>query len=157
MKWFLILTLIVVIMLIAKAFSNQYLEKYDFYFNLKSFLNQFKVNLAFKQEKITTFLQNTKAKKQFAIFKEKYLEYLKTDSLNLDEIKILDLDEKNRLSEIVTSLGRLDAKNEIMQLETFLIEIDEKLKKSEEDKSKLCPLILKLSLLFAIGLSILLI
>lgn len=144
-------------MIIAYAVSEQYKEKFDFYDNLKKFLNQFKLNISFRQEKISEFLEKTKAKKQFNMFLQRYRTYLKTNSFSLQEIKILDEEEKQQLETIVKSMGRMDVKNEINQLESFLIEVDEKLKKAESDKIKLCPMIIKLSLLFAIGLAIILI
>ena len=157
MKWILICVLICVIMLIAYAVSEQYKEKFDFYNNLKTFLNQFKINLSFKQEKIIDFLNKTKAKKQFNIFIREYKHYLKNNEINLSDIKILDIEEKNQLENIIKNIGGMDAKNEINQIETFIIEIDNKLKQAEADKNKLCPMIIKLSLLFAIGLAIILI
>lgn len=157
MKLILIIVLICVIMLIAYAVSEQYKEKFDFYSNLKAFLQQFKINISFRQEKIADFIKSIKAKKQFNIFLSAYMKYLKTGSLDIQNITILSDDERTQLTTIVNSLGGLDAKNELCQLDAFLIEIDEKLKKAESDKTKFCPMILKLSLLFAIGLSILLI
>ncbi len=157
MKWILIVVLICVIMLIAHSLSEQYKEKYDFYNNLKMFLNQFKLNLSFRQEKIIDFLEKVKAKKQFNLFINSYKNYLKTNNLDFSEIKILDHEEKNQMETIVTNIGKLDAKNEINQIETFIVEIDEKLSKAQNDKNKLCPMILKLSLLFAIGLAVILI
>ena len=144
-------------MLIAHAVSEQYKEKYDFYNNLKIFLNQFKLNVAFKQEKILDVLKKIKSKKQFTLFINTYKTYLKTDELNLKIITILDEEEKNELTAIIKSIGKFDAENEIKQIETFLVDIDNRLIKAEKDKTKLCPMILKLSLLFAIALSILLI
>ena len=44
MKWLLIIVLVFVIMIIAYSLSEQYKDKYDFYLNLKNFLNQFKIN-----------------------------------------------------------------------------------------------------------------
>ena len=157
MKWVLIAVLISVIMLIARAVSEQYKEKYDFYNNLKTFLNQFKLNLSFRQEKILDFLNKTNAKKQFKLFINSYKKYLQTNQLDFSEIKLLDNDEINQLEMIILNIGKLDAKNEINQLETFIVEIDAKLLKAQEDKNKLCPMILKLSLLFAIGLAVVLI
>jgi len=157
MKWILIGVLIAVVMLIAYSVSEQYKEKYDFYLNLKNFLNQFKLNLAFKQEKIINFLNNIKSKKQFNLFIQEYKNYLNNNELNLSQIKILDADEKQQLSEIITNIGSMDVTNEIQQLETFLLVIEEKLKTAEEQKQKLCPMILKLSLLFAVAVSIILI
>lgn len=157
MKWILIGVLIAVVMLIAFSVSEQYKEKYDFYLNLKNFLNQFKLNLAFKQEKIINFLNNIKAKKQFNLFIQEYKNYLNNNELNLSQIKILDLEEKQQLTEIITNIGSMDVTNEIQQLETFLLAVEEKLKTAEEQKQKLCPMILKLSLLFAVAVSIILI
>ena len=156
MKWILIAILIIVVMLIAKSFTEQYIEKYNFYFNLKNFFNQFKINLSFKKNKILEFLDSINAKREFAKFKHSYIQFLSTGELNLNEIKVIDFDEKSRLKDMVLSMGKFDAKNEIIQLETYIIEIDDKLKKAEIDKTKLCPLILKLSLLFAIGFAIIL-
>ncbi|MBR6779148.1 MAG: hypothetical protein IKM43_03295 [Clostridia bacterium] len=157
MKWFLIIVLICVIMLIAMGVSEQYKDKFDFYSNLKSFLNQFKLNLSFKQEKITDFLKNTQGKKYFKQFVLAYEDYLSTDIINLNKIKVLEQSEATELENIIKNIGKHDAKNEIKQLDTFLLEIDNKLAKAQEDKNKLCPMILKLSLLFAIGLAIILI
>ena len=157
MKWILIIILVSVIMLIAYAVSEQYKEKFDFYNNLIIFLNQFKLNLNFKQEKILNFLNKANSKKQFKLFISSYKEYLKTNELNLTDIKILNEEEQNQLTEMIKNIGRFDSTNEIKQIETFLVEINIKLKKAEKDKEKLCPMILKLSLLFAIALAILLI
>ncbi len=157
MKWVLIGVLIIVIMIIAYSVSEQYKDKFDFYSNLKSFLNQFKINLAFKQDKITEFLNKIECKRQFKIFIEAYKEYLNSDTLNLEKIKVLDEGEKAQLTSIVKDIGKHDARNELNQLEGFLLEIEEKLIKAKEDKEKICPMIIKLSLLFAIGLAILLI
>lgn len=157
MKWILVIVLIFAIMLIARAVSEQYKDKYDFYNNLKIFLNQFKVNVSFKQEKIINFLDGLTPKKQFKLFIDEYKKYLNGCELSFQSIKILESDEIKELENIVKSLGSLDVQNELGQLESFLIRIEDKLKKAEEEKNKLCPMILKLSLLFAIGLAIILI
>ena len=157
MKWFLIIVLICVIMLIAYAVSEQYKDKFDFYNNLKLFLQQFKINVSFRQEKINEFLNDIKPKKQFKIFIDEYKSYLKTNEINLSNLKLLDDEEKEELASLVCNLGKFDAKTEINQLENFLAALEFKLTKANEDKNKICPMIIKLSLLFAIGLSILLI
>lgn len=156
-KCILIIVLIVVIMLIAYSVSEQIKDKYDFFNNLKLFLNQFKINVSFRQEKINEFLQKNNSKKQFKLFIEEYSNFLKTGELNLEKIKVLDDDDKDILQDIVKNVGKYDAKNEINQMDSFLATVDVKLVKANEDKNKLCPMIIKLSLLFAIGLAILLI
>lgn len=157
MKIALIIILIFVIMLIARAFSEQYKDRFDFFYNLKSFLNHLRLNISFKQDKISNFLNKMEAKKQFKLFIQSYQSYLKTDTLSLDEISVLEDSDKVILTDIIKNVGKFDAKNEINQLDNFTLLVDEKLEKAKSDKEKLCPIILKLSLLFAIGLSIVLI
>ncbi len=157
MKIMLICVLICVVMLIAFSLSNQYGEKLDFYTNLKQMLEQYKINVSFKQEKIKEFLENTKAKRQFKLFIEEYKNFLTTNELKLNKIDVLDLDEKQQLETIVRSLGQYDVKNEMGQISSFIAQIEDKLTKAKEEKNKFCPLIIKLSLLFAVGLGILLI
>ena len=91
------------------------------------------------------------------LFIEEYSNFLKTGELNLEKIKVLEDDDKDILQDIVKNVGKYDAKNEINQMDSFLATVDVKLVKANEDKNKLCPMIIKLSLLFAIGLAILLI
>jgi len=157
MKWILILILIVVIMLIAKSLSEQYLDRFNFYYNLNQFLTKFKLNLAFRQTKVLDFLDSTNSKKQFRIFIESYKEYLKTNKLDLSKIKILEDSERQELEDIIVNIGRLDSKNEINQVESFLLSTSEKLQQAEKTKNKFCPMIIKLSFLFAVALAILLI
>lgn len=157
MKLFLIIILIGVIMLIAKSLSEQYKDKFDFYDNLKNFLNQYKINIYFKQEKIIEFLNNVKPKKHFKLFIELYKSYLENGELNLSKISLLEHEEIIELEEIIKNLGNHDAQTEINQLDMFLIKIENKTSKALQEKTKLCPMIIKLSFLFSIALAILLI
>lgn len=157
MKLILIIILICVVMLIANAVSEQIKDKYDFYNNLKLFLNQFKINVSFKKDKILNFLNSVKCKKQFNYFIEEYKSYLSTNNIDLNKITILDEEERKELSEIILNLGRYNTENEINQLNNYLETVNLKLNSALEDKKKFCPMIIKLSLLFSIGLAIILI
>lgn len=157
MKWALIIILIVTIMLIANAVSQQYKDKYNFYENLKLFLIKLKINISFKQEKIIKFLDNINADNFFKKFISAYKNYINNSILDFSEIKILNDEEKNELKDIIKNIGSLDAINEVQQIENYISNIEIKLKKAEEDKKKICPMIVKLSLLFSVGLAILLI
>ena len=157
MKWFLIIILVCVIMLIANSLSRQYRDKYDFYYNLQQFLNKFKINLGFIQTKVLDFLNETKPHKEFKVFIEAYKTYIETSNLDLNSIKILENDEKKDLEEIITNTGKLNVDGELNQIDAFLGSVEGKLKLAEENKNKICPMILKLSFLFAIGLAVLLI
>lgn len=157
MKFALIVILVVVIMLIAISVSRQYKDKYEFFDNLKQFLNKFKMNVSFKQETIEDFLINLKPQKQFSVFIKDYKEYLVNGNINLNNIKILTQEEQEELKDMLISLGKFDAANELNQIDVFCKLIDEKLTKAEVDKNKLCPMIVKLSFLLALGIGILLI
>lgn len=157
MKVVLIVVLIIVVMIISFSVAGQYKDRCDFYYNLKLFLNKLKLNLSYKQDKLKDFLKTTNSQKQFKIFINDYDCYLKTGNLNLSNIKILDSDEIIQLETYIKSIGNYDAKNELGQLDTFLVEIENKLEKVNEDKKKLYPIIIKLSFLFAIALGIILI
>ena len=144
-------------MLIAYAVSNQYRDRLDFYNNLSQFLKKFQLNISFRQDKVEQFLNETKPRKHFKQFVLSYKTYLQNGKLDLNQISVLTDEEKNELTNIIKNLGRFDANNEIKQTEQFILEVDNKRAKAEQDKNKLCPLIIKLSLLFAIGLSIILV
>jgi len=157
MKIVLIIILVFAIMLVARAVSEQYKDKFDFYNNLYLFLCEFKINLSFKQEKIIEFLDNIKPKKHFKIFIDSYKEFLKTNELNLSNLTFLDTEDITYIESLIKNIGRNNVETEIGQLEMFIENISLKKCSAEQDKNKLCPIILKLSLLFALGLSILLI
>ena len=157
MKIALIVLLVFMIMLIARKVSEQYKDKYDFYCNLHNFLCQFKINLSFKQEKIIEFLNNLTPRKQFKLFIDDYKEYLKTENLNFENLTFLDSEELLILEDIIKNIGKHDVKTEMGQLDSFIENINNKKMQSEQDKNKICPMIIKLSFLFAIGLVILLI
>ena len=144
-------------MTIAFALSRQYNDKFDFYNNLKTFLEQFKINLSFRQDKIIDFLNSKKPQKQFKAFIEDYKEYLTTGNLNLNNINLLEEEEKIELQDIINNLGSMDSQNELDQLNTFQFSIDQKLKQAEQNKQKVSPMIIKLSLLFALAIVIILI
>ena len=157
MKLILIVVLICVIMLIAFSVSEQYREKYNFYQNLIGFLQQFRMNLNFKQQTIINFIDNVKAKKQFKIFISHYKTFLKTNEIDLSDIKVLEYEEKLELIDMIKNIGRLDVENETKQIDIFINNIENKLLIAGQEKKKLCPMIIKLSLLFSIGIAILLI
>lgn len=157
MKLLLIVVLVCVVMIIAKSVSAQYKDRYEFYVNLKSFLNEFKINLSFKQYKLNEFLSRNKANSSFNIFINEYQNFIEKGEIHLDKISFLEQDEIAFLEEMITSIGKYDVKNEIVQLDSFLVLIDEKLAKANNQKMQLCPMINKLSFLFAIGLVIILI
>ena len=144
-------------MIIAHNVSQQYRDKHEFYVNLKNFLNQFKINVSFKKESLIEFINKKPCKKQFKSLLDAYKDYLFTNELDLSKITLLDDYEKEDLSNILKNLGSYNSENEVAQLNSFLTVIEEKINMALLDKNKLCPMILKLSLLFSLALAIILI
>lgn len=157
MRIILIIVFILIIMIIALSVSKQYIEKTKFYNRLKIFLEELKVNMSFKQAKLKECLSLHEESKTFRQFIMAYKEYLDTGMLNFDNIKILNNEEIEELINIISSIGRFDVKNEILQLDSFIAKVNTRLNNANEEQKKICPMIIKLSLLFAIGIVILLI
>ena len=78
-------------------------------------------------------------------------------NIDLDDLKILDAEEREEIQNIVKKIGNYDVKNELAQIENFIYAINSRLKTAHEEQKRICPMIIKLSLLFAIGVGILLI
>ena len=157
MKWIVIILLITTIMLVARGLSQQYKDKHLFYVNLQSFFKQLKLNLSFKQDKIENFIDAFEADNQFKSFLNCYKLFLQGNENAFEGFKVIDSNEIVELNQMMKSIGCHDTKSEIEQLDSFIERINLKLEKTREDKQKLCPLIIKLSLLFAIAVGILLI
>lgn len=158
MKVVLMITLVVVIMLIAKGVAKQYIDRYDLYVAMKDFFKQMELNISFQKQKINEILNKSNIKKVNKGIYLSYLDYLtRGKELDLSFIKIIDSDERDYITSMLISLGKNDASSEIKQLKVYEQYLSDKINACKSDKDKLCPLIIKLSLLFALGLVIVLI
>lgn len=156
MKYILMLCLIAVIMLVAQGVCKQYRERYSLYEALGDFFRQMRLNLGFQKQKIREILNQATLKKANKDIYIAYLEYLdKGSSLTLDFVRILDDNEQEYLQKMLISLGKNDTSGEIKQLDSYDIYLKDKIERTRLEKEKYCPLITKLSFLFAIGLAIL--
>ena len=77
------------------------------------------------------------------------------DNLDLDFVKVLDDTEREQLTNMLRSLGKNDTSGELKQLDAYDIYLKDKMDRTKAERDKYCPLITKLSFLFAIGLAIL--
>lgn len=155
MKLFLIIVLVVIIMLVAKGVANQYKERLNFFISIINFLNTYELNIGFKKEKIKDLVEKIETKSQSQILFTEYTNYLSNDtSLKLEDIKIIDEDERIFLIDMFTKLGTNDYTNEMAQLKVFKNYIQDKIRKSETESNKNYSLIIKLSFLFSLGVAI---
>lgn len=156
MKYILMLCLIGVIMLVAQGVCKQYRDRYSLYEALGDFFRQMRLNLGFQKQKIREILNQTTLKRVNKEIYMAYLDYLdKGSDLYLDFVKILDDNEQEYLRKMLISLGKNDTNGEIKQLDSYEIYLKDKIEKTKQENEKYCPLIIKLSFLFAIGLAIL--
>ena len=158
MKVVLMIALVVVIMLIAKGVAKQYIDRYDLYVAMKEFFKQMELNIGFQKQKINEILNKSNIKKVNKGIYSSYLAYLTSGKdLDLSFVKIIDCDERDYITSMLISLGKSDASSELKQLKAYEEYLNDKINTCKQQKDKLCPLIIKLSLLFALGLVILLI
>lgn len=155
MKLFLLISLVIVIMLIAKGVANQYKEKNLFYISIMQFLTSYELNIGFKKERIKNLVEKKHSKGQAKILFDEYLGYLKDENeLTLEKIKILTDDEKEFLIDLFSKIGTSDYTNEMSQLKVFKSHIQEKIDSTSKDSAKFYPLIMKLSFLFSLGIAL---
>ena len=156
MKILLLILIVVLIMIIANGVAKQYKERHNLYANILKFLNDYELNIGFKKEKILDvvhkFESNNESKKIIEIYKNHLTQ--KTD-INFESITILQEDEQKFIENIFKNLGAGDVDSEKLQLKEMKIQLKAKVEETAKIRDKFCPLIIKLSLLFAIALVIL--
>lgn len=158
MKYILMIVLVAAIMLISQGVCKQYRERYTLFEALSEFLRQMRLNLSFQKQKIKEILNRATIRKTSKEIYMSYLSYLEDGtSIDLGFIKVLDETEKEQITNMLLSLGKNDTSGELKQLDAYDVYLQDKLQAAKAEKDKNCPLITKLSLLFAIGLAILLI
>ncbi|MBQ8431049.1 MAG: hypothetical protein IJX26_03840 [Clostridia bacterium] len=156
MKLGLMILLVILIMVIANGISKQYRERNYLFVNLFQFLSKYELNIGFKKEKMISIVNDFKGQGDIEEVLQTYKKYLiDNKEINLDNIKNLTDEERLFLNDMFVQLGNCDYQTEKNQLIIFKDYIQQKKTETEAQKNKYCPLILKLSLLFAIGLAIL--
>ena len=158
MKYILMVVLVAVIMLISQGVCNQYRERCGLFEAISEFLGQMRLNLTFQKQKIKEILNRATMRKSSKEIYTVYLNYLETgESFDLSFVKVLEQSEQEQITNMLLSLGKNDVHGELQQLNAYESYLKDKLQIAREERDKRCPLITKLSLLFAIGLAIVLI
>lgn len=155
-KFVLLIVLVFLIMLIASGVSRQYRERSLIFKEIMSFLNSYKLNIGFQKEKLKNLVSNFNSKGEAKHFFSIYADFLTNNKeLNFDKIKLLLADEKEFLISVFKKLGNGDFETEKKLLEIAQQYVLEKIDETKKFEEKWCPMIMKLSLLFGIGVAIL--
>lgn len=156
MKILLILILVTIVILLAKAFCQQYIDRYVFYDNMLNFVRSLDINICFQKSKLGNVLQKQNADGYYKIFVNEYMDFIKNDKrCQFDKLSILTNEERNYLLDMVNALGRNDLENEVKQLETHKKVFEKKLDEVTKIKNSKVPMIMKLSVMLALLLAIL--
>lgn len=143
-------------MLVAQGVCKQYRDRNALFEALNDFFRQMRLNIGFQKQKIKEILNQATLKKSNKEIYTAYLAYLeKGQPLDLNFVRILDDTEEEQVSNMLRSLGKNDASGELQQLDAYDIYLKDKIEATRREKDKYCPLITKLSFLFAVGLAIL--
>ena len=156
MKYMLMICLIGVIMLVAQGVCRQYRERFALFEALGDFFRQMRLNLSFQKQKIKDILSQSTIKKTNKDIYVAYLDYLENGTtLDISFVRLLEESEQEQITNMLRSLGKNDTSGELKQLDAYDIYLKDKIQTTRHEKNKYCPLITKLSFLFAIGLAIL--
>lgn len=156
MKYLLMVAFVVVVMAIAQGVCRQYRERCAVFEGINDFFTQMRLNLSFQKQKIKEILEKASIKRNCREIYTAYSQYLNNgQAIDLSQIKVLETDEQEQITNMLNSLGRSNAESEIKQLDVFKAYLTDKIEACKREKEKYCPLITKLSFLFAVGLVIL--
>lgn len=151
-KLILLIVLVLLIMLIANRVSQQYKDRYQMYCEITNFFDNYKLNVGFKKEKIKNLTQDFQDKTSvLGCFNH----YLDCGQFDLSKVKLLNQNEKSQIKEYFLKLGNGDYDTEKKLIDIAKDFFDKKVKETKEFKDKWCPIITKLTFLFALGVAIL--
>lgn len=151
-KLILLIVLVLLIMIVAKYISQQYKDRYRIYCDIVDFFDNYKLNVGFKKEKLKSLIKDYTDK---ATVLGSYNNFLATGKFDLSSVKLLTAQEKSQLKEYFVKLGNGDYETEKNFIEIAKAYFNSKVEETKKIKDKWCPLIIKLTFLFALGVAIL--
>ena len=151
-KFSLLFVLVLLIMMVANRVSQQYKDRYQMYCDITNFFDTYKLNVGFKKEKIKNLTKNFQDNTTvLGCFNH----YLDSGKFDLSKVKLLNQNEKAQIREYFLKLGNGDYDTEKKLIEIAKEFFDNKVRETKDFKDKWCPLINKLTFLFALGVAIL--
>lgn len=161
MKFFMILLLILLCTYVGYGFSKYYINRHDFWKEMKLFLNKVNLDINFSREKLKPIIHSYTAKsKELQLLLKNFILCLDegtiTEKALFAGIKLLFEDEKNILFPLFKNIGHFDLQGQTKQLENYIEIIDKYQKDTETEKNKFAPLFTKLGLIIGVVISLIL-
>ncbi len=164
MKWILIGVIIVGMAYIGYGISRYYHKRKRYFDDMILLCEKLCVDISFSKENLHSIISSSldNYSKDFKKGAESYLEYLKNNSNEINEEMLFKKDsllkeeEKQIVLLFFRSLGRLDASNQISEINNFKSKFVAYKENAEEDNKKFGSLSFKLMLLFGVMIVIIL-
>ena len=136
-----------------------------FFEDLTLFCNKLCVDISFSKENLKTIINQNIGSygKNFKGVLQGYLQYLENNEnvLSVDSLfkksSLQKEDEKEFILQFYKDLGRLDASNQVLEIQNYKAQFENYRKNAEEENKKFGGLSLKLMILFGILVAIILI
>lgn len=165
MKIILLCVVVVGMVYIGFGILRFYQGRKKFFEDLTLFCNKLCVDISFSKENLKTIInQNIDSYgKNFKSVLQGYLKYLETNenALSIENLfkksSIQKDDEKEFILQFFKDLGRLDASNQVLEIQNYKEQFEISRKNAEEENKKFGGLSLKLMILFGILVVIILI
>lgn len=154
-KFLLIISLVFLIVLIARGVAKQYSDKLKFFKNLKSFFEVYKLNIGFKKDKLKKIVENFNTDGEAKELLNSYQEFLDRGGEIKYFSKLISDEDNKIILDSLTRLGQGDFTTEKEQVKITLDYLSKEIEKAKSENDKVVPLIIKLSFLFALLIAIL--
>ena len=165
MKIVLLCTVVIGMVYIGFGILRFYQGRKRFFEDLTLFCNKLCVDISFSKENLKTIINQNIASygKNFRSVLQGYLQYLENNEnvLSVDSLfkksSLQKEDEKEFILQFFKDLGRLDASNQVLEIQNYKAQFENYRKNAEEENKKFGGLSLKLMILFGILVAIILI
>lgn len=158
-------TVVIGMVYIGFGILRFYQGRKRFFEDLTLFCNKLCVDISFSKENLKTIINQNIASygKNFRSVLQGYLQYLENNEnvLSVDSLfkksSLQKEDEKEFILQFFKDLGRLDASNQVLEIQNYKAQFENYRKNAEEENKKFGGLSLKLMILFGILVAIILI
>lgn len=165
MKFILVGIILIGTAYIGYGLSHYYRKRKRFFEDIILFCDKLSVDISFSKEFLSSIISNNlqSFSNEFSQVLKVYLDYLKNNETSLSsenlfkKTSLIKNDEKETITLFLKSLGRLDASNQVAEINNFKTKFSSFKDSAEEENKKFGSLSLKLMILLGLLVVIILI